>query len=117
MKVYSKLPHGVKFTVGGVPVTINGSNTPGCLLPDHGVSNVPDDYWEELLAIYGSHKAIYNGHIFAANDIVDAESIAEEHEGEKTGMEQIDPKALQGVEPSDDKSPEIAAVTKKVTGK
>lgn len=117
MKIYSKLPHAIVFTVGGVPVTINGSNTPGCLLPGHGVSNVPDAYWEELCKVYGAHKALRNDHIFAANELDDAEALAEEREKETTGLEQLDPKALKGVETSDDKAPGIASVSKKAEGK
>lgn len=118
MKVYSKLPRGLTFPVHGVPVTINGSNTPGCVIPGHGVTNVPDDTWAELVKVYGTHKAIRGEHIFAAEKVADAESIADEREGEKTGMEQLAPadlaKKTEGhLETSDDKTPAIAAVSKK----
>ncbi|HWH86167.1 MAG TPA: hypothetical protein VNV36_05245 [Pseudomonas sp.] len=117
MKIYSKLPRGVVFVVGGRNITINGSNTPGCLLPDHGVTSIPDDYWEELKKVYGKHKAIRDEHIFAAKDLDDAEAIAEEREEEKTGLEQLNPNDLKDVKTSDDKTPEIAAVSKKAEGK
>lgn len=117
MKIYSKLPHGLTFTVGEHKVTINGSNTPGCVIPGHGVTGISDDIWKELVRLYGSHKALKNEHIFVAKSEGDAESIAEEREKEKTGLEQLDPKALKGVETSDDKTADIAAISKKAEGK
>jgi hypothetical protein len=118
MKVYSKLPRGLTFPVHGVPVTIKRSNTPGCVIPGHGVTEVRDDTWAELVKAYGTHKAIRGEHIFAAEKVANAESIAEEREGEKTGMEQLAladlAKKTEGnLETSDDKSPAIQAISKK----
>lgn len=109
-KIYSKMPRGLRFDLTHpdtgelvISITINGYHTPGCLLPGHGVTEMDEEVWEEILRRYGSMSAFRNEHIFCANNTRDAIAYADERVNEKTKMDQLDPREIRGTVPSDDK--------------
>lgn len=109
MIIYSKLPRSMNFTVGADTVTIYGNQVETrCPLPGHGKTEVADARWEAIAERYKKHPALMSGHIFVAKNQKEAADRAEEMKDEKTGLEQLDPDSVPGIQRNDD--PEVKSV-------
>jgi|GEM_PF-6278013 len=105
MIIYSKLPRSLDFIVGDEVVTIHGNQIDTrSQLPDHGRTEITESVWEALSTRYKKHPAIKKGHIFVAKNDKEATARAHEMASEKTGLEQLDPAKVPGIQKNDDDS-------------
>lgn len=91
--VACKLPNGIVLDIPGAPpVTLRGANHPEAIA-DHGLTEVPVDFWEAWTKLYPDFQPLTKEMIFAQSTERNAESKAKERKEEKSGLEGLDPKA------------------------
>lgn len=96
MRVYCKLPSGMKFPTPFGEVSLKGSSASN-LVNGYGCTLVPQDAWEYIQKVYGKMKVFdkLNPVIFAASSTADGESMAKEFGANvKTGLEKKNPKDI-----------------------
>lgn len=96
-----KLPHGLHLQLGEKRITLNGtmkSNRLGRFFtaPDNcvGLTQVPEDFWEEWVKQNETLDMLKNGYIYASTKKKEAFAEAEDKKSLKTGQERIDPDKL-----------------------
>ena len=90
-----KLPAGLVISHEGQKVKLAGTND-SILINGFGITrDVPSDLWEGFAKIFADQPLIRNGVVFAVTDEKSAGDASKEREGQKTGMEQLDPKKQQ----------------------
>ncbi|HKJ95379.1 MAG TPA: hypothetical protein VKA32_07100 [Gammaproteobacteria bacterium] len=98
-----KLPNGLHIDYQGKRVTLNGSHS-NSIIGGHGLTQGVDrDWFNAWLKDYAEFAPVKKGLIFAHEDRPSVEAEAREKEGEKTGLEGINPEdktdpRMQGVE-------------------
>lgn len=90
-----KLPNGLVINHEGQRVKLAGTND-SLLLNGFGITrDVPADLWDGFAKTFADQPLIKNGVVFAVTDEKSAQSASKEREGQKTGLEQLDPKNQQ----------------------
>jgi hypothetical protein len=94
-----KLPNGLVAEVGGKEVIFNGLNKSN-IVGGFGITEEVDDaFWKAWLKQNENMPFVKNGFIFANNNTNSMKAEIKEKEGEKTGLEPLDPtKKPKGVE-------------------
>lgn len=87
-----KLPAGLVISHEGQRVKLAGTND-SLLINGFGITrDVPADLWEGFAKTFAEQPMIRNGVVFAVTDEASAKDASQERSGQKTGMEQLDPK-------------------------
>lgn len=86
-----KLPTGLTITHEGQSITLAGSND-SLLINGFGITrDVPADLWDGFAKTFAEQLLIKNGIVFAVTDEKSAKDASAELQGQKTGLEQLDP--------------------------
>ena len=109
-----KLPHGIVLQLtevaksdrgdlvhvfNGEPITLKGQNS-SSVIGGYGITEVPEDFWNEWLRQNSKLKAVRSGLIFAQPKRKEAMAQAADSETLKTGTEALDPdKPAKGIIP------------------
>lgn len=87
-----KLPAGLVISHEGQRMKLAGTND-SILINGFGITrDVPADLWEVFAKTFAEQPMIRNGVVFAVTDEKSASDASKERSGQKTGMEQLDPK-------------------------
>ena len=83
------------FTIAGNSYIKRPGDAVGVINSGYAITTgIPKEFWDDWVSLYHSHDAIQNNMIFAHKESASIISMAKEHEGEKSGMERLDPKNL-----------------------
>lgn len=86
-----KLPAGLVISHEGQKFKLTGAND-SMLINGFGITrDVPADLWEGFAKTFAEQPLLRNGIVFAVADEASAKDASQEREGQKTGMEQLDP--------------------------
>lgn len=86
-----KLPNGLIAEVQGVEVKFNGLNT-SQIVGGFGITeNVDAEFWDAWLEQNKYMPYVKGGFVFAHTEAASVKSEAKEKQGEKTGLEPLDP--------------------------
>lgn len=90
-----KLPAGIVIRHGDQSMKLSGAND-SVLINGFGITrDVPAELWEGFSGTFADQPLLRNGVVFAVTDEASVKSAAQEREGQKTGLEQLDPKKQQ----------------------
>lgn len=106
ISVLSKLPFDLSFiNAKGEKKIIKGMKASSLVITKgamglYATTNLDRDDWEYFAKINKNAKILVNKIILANEDIKEARAEAKEHQKEKTGLEQIDPKEVPNIQKS-----------------
>jgi hypothetical protein len=100
-----KLPNGLHLDVGGVRVSVKGTNA-SSLVGGHGITpGVDKAFFDAWLAVHKDSAVVKKGLIFAHEKENSAQAMAKERARNKSGLEGIDPnKPAPGIKPASTKA-------------
>lgn len=87
-----KLPNGLIIEVADKKATLNGLNSTN-VINSHGITEVDKGLWDAWLSANKELSFVKKGLVFAHEKEAATKAEAKEREDNKTGLEQLDPKA------------------------